>query len=209
MQKNNSDARATPWNIVKKKGTEKTFLLSEMVLDQLPPWWKIRVRVAEPRAPLLYKASHVRSRSRTCVVQRRKGVRYNSEGTIWYVVDLEGWNDLSFLRPQTFDTHPLWACVGPHVGGYFGSCGGWFLCTKRSSQVIVSCFQLCTAFLFLAQTDDAAPLGDCSQSRKTAPENVPSGPSRSGQCFQVRCREKRPIPPYKIVVTWHAENEVF
>ena len=28
-----------------------------------------------------------------------------------------------FLRLDTFDTDLLWACVGPHVGGYFGSCG--------------------------------------------------------------------------------------
>ena len=31
-----------------------------------------------------------------------------------------------FLRLDTFDTDLLWACFGPHVGGYFGSCGVCF-----------------------------------------------------------------------------------
>ena len=38
------------------------FLLSEMVLAQLPPRWKLRSRIASPRAPLRNQASHVRSR---------------------------------------------------------------------------------------------------------------------------------------------------
>ena len=47
------------------KNKQKTFLLSEMVLAQLPPWWKLRSRIAAPRAPLRDQASHVRSRLAT------------------------------------------------------------------------------------------------------------------------------------------------
>ena len=43
------------------KTKQKTFLLSEMVLAQLPSWWKLRSRIAAPRAQLRDQASHVRS----------------------------------------------------------------------------------------------------------------------------------------------------
>ena len=57
----------------RQKKTEVGFLLSEMVLAQLPPWWKLRSRSAAPRATLRDQASHVRSRlaARTCLVAPR------------------------------------------------------------------------------------------------------------------------------------------
>ena len=33
---------------------------------------------------------------------------------------------LFFLAAQTFHPDPLWACFGPHVGGFFGFCGVCF-----------------------------------------------------------------------------------
>ena len=52
-----------------------------MVLAQLPPWWKLRSRIAAARAPLRDQASHIRSR--------------HAAGRVWWHPDIHSLSSTS------------------------------------------------------------------------------------------------------------------
>ena len=77
--------RNTGTDTDKKQKQKINLLLSEMVLAQLPPWWKLRSRRAEPRAPLRDQASHVRSRL--------------AAGRVWWHPDIDSLSSASSSSP--------------------------------------------------------------------------------------------------------------
>ena len=183
VRKNTSDARVASGNIARKR-RKRMFTLEDGPGPRFHRGGSSDPRIAAPRAPLRDHASRVQSRSRACVVQCPKFQGTALKEQFGTILELEGWN-VWLLRPQTFDTDPLWACLGPPLGKLFRSVRSVF--SHRVLQIVWRVFyqlqrktknksngkqeKVGLAHGVFFDSGDATPLCDChdfSQSRKAA-----------------------------------------
>ena len=96
----------------KTRKTQKTCLLSEVVLAQFPPWWKLRSHIAGPGQPRPISQQNVCGGALPSV--RRGGTS-------------------GFLLPQTFGTGPLVGLFSAPFGRLFRF--GWSVFSRRVLQM--------------------------------------------------------------------------